>query len=357
MMFRSLLLAAATLAASATTVAAQPKDDAIAIPVLRARVAVTADVVRIGDMIDNAGAAGQIAIYRAPDPGTTGSLPTAQVLSVLRAHEVIGVDTKDIKEVSVTRLARTVEARDIELAVAKALEHRGGLTDAANISLTFDREVADVRLDATNTGVLMATAAHYEPRNHRFDVMFEISNESGLAPVKLRFSGTAIETVEVAVLTRDVERTDLLKSSDLRVERRPKADVGNDAASAERAVGMQMRRPLRSGQPLHFADLVRPDLVQRDQGVTVVYQTDGLYLTVRGKALDSGTEGDVVNVLNLLSKRTISGVVTGRGQVTIQVVTPKPIYVSDTGATPAPDATAAPGPVAAEASPQPSRPE
>ena len=44
-----------------------------------------ADLVRIGDIVDNAGSAGQIAIYRAPDLGTTGSLPVAQVLNTLRA--------------------------------------------------------------------------------------------------------------------------------------------------------------------------------------------------------------------------------------------------------------------------------
>ena len=70
---------------------------------LRANVTVTGDVVRIGDVIDNAGTAAQIAIYRAPDLGTTGSLPTEQVLDALRAHQVIGVDTRDIKEISVTR--------------------------------------------------------------------------------------------------------------------------------------------------------------------------------------------------------------------------------------------------------------
>ena len=87
---------------------------------------------------------------------------------------------------------------------------------------------------------------------------------------------------------------------------------------------MQMRRPMRAGQPLRSADLVKPDLVQRDQSVTVIYETPGLYLTTRGKALDNGTEGDVVNVLNLQSKRTVTGIVSGRGQVTIQVATPKP---------------------------------
>jgi flagella basal body P-ring formation protein FlgA len=321
--------------------AARAGEETIAPPVLRAKVNVASDVVRIGDVVDNAGPFAQIAIYRAPDLGTTGSLPVAQMLNTLRAQGVIGVDAKDIKQVMVTRLARTVETREIERAVAQAIEHRGGLGEAANINLTFDRDVADVRLDSSNTGGLLATAARYEPRNGRFDVTFQIANDNG-NPAQLRFTGSAIETVEVAVLTRNVERTDILKSADVVVERRPRAEVGSDPAARERALGMQMRRPVRAGQPLRVADLVKPDLVQRDQAVSVIYQTAGLYLTTRGKALDNGTEGDVVSVLNIQSKRTVTGTVTGRGQVTIQIATPQP--PSDTASaaetTPAPTAVA-----------------
>ena len=126
------------------------------------------------------------------------------------------------------------------------------------------------------------------------------------------------------MLARNVERNEVLKSSDVVVERRPKAEVGTDAAGRDRAVGMQARRQLRAGQALRVADLAKPDLVQRDQNVTLIYETPGLYLTVRGKALESGTEGDVVNVMNLQSKRTVSGTVTGRGQVSISVATPRP---------------------------------
>ena len=97
MMLRSLLLATALLAASVAPAFAPDGGDTIAAPVLRANVTVTSDVVRIGDVVDNAGTAAQIAIYRAPDLGTTGSLPTAQVLNALRAHQVIGVDTRDIR--------------------------------------------------------------------------------------------------------------------------------------------------------------------------------------------------------------------------------------------------------------------
>jgi flagellar basal body P-ring formation protein FlgA len=323
MTLRSLLLAAALLAVTSVTALAQASDEIIAAPVLRASVTVTSDVVRIGDVIDNAGSSAQIAIYRAPDLGTTGSLPTAQVLAALQAHQVIGVDTRDITAISVTRLSRTLEGKEIELAIAHALEHRNGLGDAANLSLSFDRDVADVRLDASYTGGIQPVAVRFEPRNGRFDVNFEIGSETNAASTKLRFTGVAVETVEAAVLTRNVERNEVLKSSDVVTERRPKAEVGSDVAVRSRAVGMQMRKQLRAGQALKVADLAKPDLVQRDDNVTLVYETAGLYLTIRGKAQEGGTEGDVVNVLNLQSKRVVSGVVIGRGQVAISVATPR----------------------------------
>jgi flagellar basal body P-ring formation protein FlgA len=324
MTVRTLLLASALLAAATAQALGQPGDDSIAPPMLRANVTVTSDVVRVGDLVANAGSAAQIAVYRAPDLGTTGSLTATQVLTVLRAHQVIGVETRDIKQVSVTRLARNVEASEIETAVAQAIEHRGGLGDAANLSLTFDRDVQDTHLDAAYTGAMQPTAVHVDPRSGRFDVTLEIANESAGPPTQLRYSGTAIETVEAAVLMRNVERTEVLKASDVMVEKRPKADVGSDAAVRDMAVGMQMRHPMRAGQALRVADLAKPDLVQRDQNVTLIFQTAGLYLTTRGKALDTGTEGDVVSVLNPQSKRTVTGIVTGRGQVTIQIATPKP---------------------------------
>jgi flagella basal body P-ring formation protein FlgA len=323
MIARPLLIAAALFALTQGAFA-QAKSDVIAAPALRANVVVTSDIVRIGDVIDNAGPAARIAIYRAPDPGMTGTLPAAQVINTLRAHQVIGVDTRDLRELSVTRQARSLDASDIEQAVARALERRSGLGEAANISLTFDRASGDIHLDAANTGALNPVAARYEPRNNRFDVTFEISNEAGLAPAKLRFTGTAVETVEAAVLARGVERNEVLKSSDVMTERRPKAEVGSDVLTRDRAVGMQARRQLRAGQALKGADVAKPDLVQRDQGVTLIYETAGIYLTVLGKALDNGTEGDVVNVLNLQSKRTVSGIVVGRGRVAIVVAAARP---------------------------------
>ena len=90
MIARALLLATALLALPGAAVAqvqqSSTKRDVIAAPALRADVQVSSDLVRIGDIIDNAGSAAQIAIYRAPDLGTTGSLPVAQVTIAPRAE-------------------------------------------------------------------------------------------------------------------------------------------------------------------------------------------------------------------------------------------------------------------------------
>lgn len=317
---RLILIASALLLQAIAAASAQTS---LALPTLRANVSVSGEVVRIGDFVENAGEMASVAVFRAPDLGTTGLVPVAQVLEALRSHNVIGVSTGDIREVAVTREARTLTQKDIEIEVTRALERRNGLGDAANIALTFDRDVRVLQLDASHRGSLTLLAARYEPRFSRYDVTFEIARENGATPTRLRFTGTAIETVEAAVVTRSMERGEILRSSDVILERRPKTEAGFDTASRERAIGMQMRKSVRAGQPLRMTDLAKADLVTRDQNVSLVYEAPGIHLTMRAKAMDSGSEGDTVSVMNLQSKRVVQGIVTGPGQVSMSAPSPR----------------------------------
>jgi flagella basal body P-ring formation protein FlgA len=70
------------------------------------------------------------------------------------------------------------------------------------------------------------------------------------------------------------------------------------------------------------ADLVKPDIIRRDDSVTLVYAAPGIMLTTRGKAMESGGEGDIIRVLNAQTNRTLQGVVTGPGLVDIGPAAP-----------------------------------
>ena len=77
-------------------------------PALRASVTVTGDVVRIGDLIDNAGAVAEVPIFRSPDLGTRGAVATDRIVEAIRPHQLIDIDTRGLTEVIVTRASRTI---------------------------------------------------------------------------------------------------------------------------------------------------------------------------------------------------------------------------------------------------------
>jgi flagellar basal body P-ring formation protein FlgA len=60
-----------------------------------------------------------------------------------------------------------------------------------------------------------------------------------------------------------------------------------------------------------------------------VFEAPGILLTIRGKALEAGAHGDLINVLNVQSKRTVQGTVSGPGRVTVTAMTARVATSSD----------------------------
>jgi flagella basal body P-ring formation protein FlgA len=119
-------------------------------------------------------------------------------------------------------------------------------------------------------------------------------------------------------VTRTIERGGVLRDSDVLMDRRPRAEIGRDVITRrEQAISFAARNSLQPGRPLRLVDLTKPDLVQRNETVTLVYEVPGIVLTVRGKAADGGAEGDTISVLNEQSKRTVQGTIIGPGRVLV----------------------------------------
>jgi flagella basal body P-ring formation protein FlgA len=311
----SLALAAGVASAQAVDPGASP------LPRLKREVVVSSDIVRIGDLIADAGAVAGIAIFRAPDIGETGNVPAYRVLDAARAHGLAGVDTQGSAEVAVTRAGRILAAKDIEAAIARAVAARAGIADPRNLAVSFDRDPRPIRLEAAAD--LRASYTYYSARSGRFDIVFELPGDAAQHATQ-RLSGYAIETLPVAVLVRPLARGEIVKTADVAIERRPKAEFHDGAAAAgSEAIGLAVRHAVRAGQPLRVTDTMKPEIVQRNEAVTLVYEVPGLTLTVRGKAADSGAEGEVINVLNIQSKRIVQGTVVGPARVVVRTTAPR----------------------------------
>ena len=318
-MIRNLIAATALLALGASAAAAPDQER----PRLKGEVTVTGNIVHIGDLIENAGIVAKVPIFRAPDLGSTGSVPADVVVEAVRAFALVGLDTGDVSEVVVTRASRTIPAKDIEDRIAQALSAQYALGPSKDIVVTFDRELRSVQVETTTKGEPRVGALNYDARGGRFDVTLDMPT-GATSRGTLRLSGRAAATAEVVTLIRPVERGEILKSADVLIERRPRAEIGRDIVNDQgQAVGLAARAALQPGRPLRVADLMRPELVQRNETVTLLYEVPGITLTVRGKAIEGGAEGDVISVLNEQSKRTVQGVVAGPGRVIISTGSPR----------------------------------
>src|SRR4029079_16511662 len=100
-----------------------------AAPRLKELVTVSAELVRIGDLVENAGMAADVPVFRAPDLGQTGAVPIARVADALRPSDIAGLDTSGLIEVVVTRLSRALTATDITGRIARAFAGQYGFGD------------------------------------------------------------------------------------------------------------------------------------------------------------------------------------------------------------------------------------
>ena len=262
-------------------------------------------------------------IFRAPDLGMTGTVPAAAIVEAVRAHALVGLDTAGLTDVKVTRAARMIPASAVEDDLSRALSEQYQLGAAKDISINFDRAVRAMYVSPAAIGAPRIARLTYDARSGRFDADVELPTGAASRGT-LRIGGRAQATLEVVVLAHAVERGAVLRDSDIEIERRPRAEIGRDAINdRDRVVGLAARESLQPGRLVRSIDLMRPEVVQRNETVTLVYEMPGIMLTVRGKAAEAGAQGDVISVLNEQSKRLLQGVVVAPGRVAISMGSPR----------------------------------
>jgi flagella basal body P-ring formation protein FlgA len=299
---------------------------------VRPHVAVSGEFVRIGDLVDQPGDKAQVALFRAPELGRSGTIQMHRVVEALRAHGIEPATTRAVPEVVVVREARIVPLADIEAVIAEGLARQISGGSAERFTLTLEGSTRALEADQAATGSPQVERMSFDPRSGRFEALVAPPALPGQRRVAQRFVGTAVETVDVPVLQRALTRGETVRLSDVAIERRPRADVASDMMTQARdIVGQAARRALRPGQPLRSADLMKPDLVARNETVTIVYEMPGIVLTVRGRAVEAGGEGDTVSVVNLQSRRTVQGTVIAQGRIRVGSAPARVADISTTG--------------------------
>lgn len=125
------------------------------------------------------------------------------------------------------------------------------------------------------------------------------------------------QAAQVLVLLRDVPRGHLIGSGDIGWEDASPTRTVRGGADLQAAVGMEMRRAVKAGQPILAVDLKQPAMIRKGEPVKIVYVSAGVRLSVDGIAQNEAAKGEAVRVLNSYSKRTIDAVATATGEASV----------------------------------------
>lgn len=125
---------------------------------------------------------------------------------------------------------------------------------------------------------------------------------------------------EVAVASRSLGRGHRLSAADMELELRDTGQLRQgfvvDPASA---LGKELRRPLKPGEPVRLGLLTEPTVVERGDQVRLRAQAGTISVDTTGTALGSGRVGDQVRVRNDRSERVVRGRITGPGSVEVML--------------------------------------
>ena len=132
-----------------------------------------------------------------------------------------------------------------------------------------------------------------------------------LITVVLTFASNAA-FAETVIAARTIRAQTLLAPSDLQVVQ---GDVPGALIAMDEAVGLEARVVLYSGRPIMAGDVGPAAIIERNQIVKLIYTVGTLSISADARALARAGPGDMLRVMNLTSKSTVSGIVAPNGSV------------------------------------------
>ncbi len=318
---------AAAIGLAAALLACAP---ALALTVeLKAEAVVPGSQVRLGEVAQISGdpseksqveTAAAAILGQAPRPGQVRVFTRAQVTARLR---LAGLDPEKVgfggsESVAVRRPGRLLSREEAEgLYRGEIARLLGVEEDRVTLTLVNWTEPVvpegELRLGVLGDVAQVARAAATGTLTGPVDLRVNGEPQATLRP-------RAVVTVRVpAVVAREgLVRGSVIKPGQVGVVEVELSRLPDGALRLlEQAEGKQAVRSVPAGTPLCRRDVTAPVVVRRGDRVTLIVEAGGLVLTTPGVALEDGGVGEVIEVQNVQSNRTVEGVVRGAGEVLV----------------------------------------
>ena len=282
---------------------------------LRVRIMVDGDVVRLGDLFQEALSDGDVAVAQAPKAGQTMTLDARFLQQVARAYRLNWKPSSKYQKITIGRMSQRVTAPMVREAIAASVQERLGSSGDLDIVLDGGDLEFDLPTDVENS--VAVSAINFDPNSNRFAAVL-VAPSDGPPILQRNVFGTAYEMAQIPVPRRLISAGDTIAADDLEWQPVHLSRLsGNSLTDAEQLVGRMAKRPLKAGQMLRQSDVAISLVIRKNDLIRLVVRTGQMTLSVQGKALQDAALGQTVRVVNVNSNRQLSGTVVDAGTVAI----------------------------------------
>lgn len=82
-------------------------------------------------------------------------------------------------------------------------------------------------------------------------------------------------------------------------------------------IGQQARTALYINRPILLSQVTRPKTIERNDIVTLIFESGSLQITGEGRALDPGITDERIRVMNLSSRQIVTGHIVNKNTVRV----------------------------------------
>ncbi|WP_293574040.1 flagellar basal body P-ring formation chaperone FlgA [Phaeobacter sp.] len=119
---------------------------------------------------------------------------------------------------------------------------------------------------------------------------------------------------DILVPVRTIRAKEIVTAEDLAIKQ---AEVLGALSDPAEVIGKEARVALYVGRPVRAGDVGPPAIVERNDLVTIRFRQGGLIILTEGRSLGRGADGEVIRVMNLSSRTTVSGRIAPDGTVEV----------------------------------------
>ena len=119
---------------------------------------------------------------------------------------------------------------------------------------------------------------------------------------------------EAVVAARTIRSQTILLASDVILMEK---DIPDAVTRVSEVVGLEAKVVLYEGRSISYSDIGPAAVIERNQIVTLMFASGELLISTEARSLGRAGVGDLLRVMNLSSRKTVAGIVSGNGSVIV----------------------------------------